>query len=942
MESAEPSRNRWLDLGLRALLGTLAFGLGCVVMFDSDVWWHVRAGEWILERGRVPRVDPFSFASVDRPWVDLHWGFQVALALAHRAGGVAGMIALAAGAGAVATLVAVSASRRDWASSVIIACWLPALLLMSGRLDPRPELFSLVFLAGVLAILRKADEQPRWLWAIPPLQAIWANCHALFVLGLLVLGAFLVDRLARKRLTREARWSVVIPAALLSGLACLATPYGVEGLKLPVELAWKISDPDSPFKQYVEEFLSLKQSIARQTVGLAAGDVYVRSLFFLENLLPATFLLPAVWKSWRARAVRGRPALWSLTLLASVALALLSTTGLPAIGASRTLVRIGELVPFAWAGLGILGAIGPGIVGRNGAAAGLAGVGGLAVAAWSAWLRASLFDPNHGFPGLGVATVLLGPLALGLAIREGASLYRMLLAVGFGGLALLAVRNLNLFALVAGWVLASNLGEWLGRVGADWDGRMKPRLAFGSRIVLALGLTLGLVALGTGRFPGRTGEPMAFGLHERPFQYAHDAARALNAPGMPARVLALDLGQTGTVVYHLREPRLSFMDARLEVPSVATFQLYVRMEAALNEGDRAWVGLLDGLGDLAVLVGHEGEAVAEASLLASPAWRCVWFDAVAAIFVRADHSGGLPTVDFHARHFTRPLPPTTPNQPGGRLAEATALGDLGTAVRRFRVAPRKADPILLLGASRALEAIGEDPRSARAWTALGACRRGLAPAPRPLEFDPSAIVDPAEHLGWAEATFCFRQATELDPRQVGAWLALHDAYALRGMKADQTATAQRIKQAFPDPTREPGPPPPSPPAETSPLDLPWPEADRLAWRWLDRGYPAMAERVWSAAPAPSAAIRECRIGFARLVAQDDAAAYRHFVEGSRVDPTSADAWFGRALVEIRAGRRDVAREATLEALRRDLTAGQRAWLERFGPFLGIDPGASGG
>jgi len=36
----------------------------------------------------------------------------------------------------------------------------------------------------------------------------------------------------------------------------------------------------------------------------------------------------------------------------------------------------------------------------------------------------------------------------------------ILLAIAFGELALLAYRNLNLFGLVAGVVLAWNLGEW--------------------------------------------------------------------------------------------------------------------------------------------------------------------------------------------------------------------------------------------------------------------------------------------------------------------------------------------------------------------------------------------------------------------------------------------------------------------------------------------------
>lgn len=75
------------DVVLIGASGTLAFLLGCYELFDPDIWWHLRSGQWILEHGRVPRLDIFSFASADRVWVDLHWGFQVLLAIAYSVGG---------------------------------------------------------------------------------------------------------------------------------------------------------------------------------------------------------------------------------------------------------------------------------------------------------------------------------------------------------------------------------------------------------------------------------------------------------------------------------------------------------------------------------------------------------------------------------------------------------------------------------------------------------------------------------------------------------------------------------------------------------------------------------------------------------------------------------------------------------------------------------------
>ena len=62
-------------------------GLGTCLLRSCttrDAWWHLRSGQWILENRRLPTLDPFTFASADREWIDLHWGFQIPLALAYR------------------------------------------------------------------------------------------------------------------------------------------------------------------------------------------------------------------------------------------------------------------------------------------------------------------------------------------------------------------------------------------------------------------------------------------------------------------------------------------------------------------------------------------------------------------------------------------------------------------------------------------------------------------------------------------------------------------------------------------------------------------------------------------------------------------------------------------------------------------------------------------
>ena len=59
----------------------------------------------------------------------------------------------------------------------------------------RPYLFTYLLLAATMAIL----EFRRGLWLLPPLFAVWANCHSGYFLGWVVLGAWCAESLVQRR-----------------------------------------------------------------------------------------------------------------------------------------------------------------------------------------------------------------------------------------------------------------------------------------------------------------------------------------------------------------------------------------------------------------------------------------------------------------------------------------------------------------------------------------------------------------------------------------------------------------------------------------------------------------------------------------------------------------------------------------------------------------------
>ncbi|HWP66558.1 MAG TPA: hypothetical protein VNO26_11650, partial [Candidatus Limnocylindria bacterium] len=161
---------------------------------DADTWWHLASGRLIAQTHQIAKGDPFSYTAPGAPWVNRQWLFDLGLYGLWRAGGPAAAI-LGAGAGFVfgfACLYVVARRRMPgWAAAALTAL---AAVTAAERFTVRPEAATLAFL-GVYVLL--LDRPLTWTRAacMVGLQVVWANVHALSVLGLVPLGATLLAAL---------------------------------------------------------------------------------------------------------------------------------------------------------------------------------------------------------------------------------------------------------------------------------------------------------------------------------------------------------------------------------------------------------------------------------------------------------------------------------------------------------------------------------------------------------------------------------------------------------------------------------------------------------------------------------------------------------------------------------------------------------------------------
>lgn len=990
----------WRDKLLLLLLASIAFLLGCYEMGDSDIWWHLRGGQWILENGRVPRLDPFTFGSADQLWIDVHWSYEVILALVYRAGGVEGIIALGAVVGASAFATALTARRLDWPMAVTVLCWVPALILFAFRLDPRPEIFSLFYLACYLAVLWRADDRPRLLWILPLVQILWSNVQGLFILGPIVLALYMTargtDALCRRWQNKtmgtqreKHRWKRLGAVATAVVVACLVNPYFLRGAWFPFELFPKIADPNNLYKKHIEELHSPVDMVKRDTLRVIGNNWFFRALYFLLPLLPLSFLYPAAWRATDATTSRR----WLLVLAASIALLLLGSLTLAGDG-PIWLNALGDNVALLYFVCGLGAALT--LRKHTPSAALVAGGGGVFLAAYLLWLDVTILGTGRGLlagivapNSVAVPLALSGCVAVALILRWEGDLFRLLLAGAFGFLALQAVQNWTRFALVAGTVLTWNFGEW--GFALQTANRLPPRskasacenpatdaaglLPFVANLIL-LGVLAGWITLlACDRFYVHTGLPRHFAFREEPLAFAHDAARFAGSSGLPERALVYGLDQTGVYDFHNAPRCKPFMDGRLEMPALSTFETYVTIEDWLEMQDPRWENAVAKLEDPLVLLGHEGSsrAAAEVLLLTHPKWGCVYFDALAAVFVPRQRVSEtlFPNVDFADRHFRQSTQPCIPNVPRASARELKALYNVSASLSptpsnfwRWRV------PLLLHALDRAHHALLENAAQPDVWILLGNCYRDLNPHANtffPMPVDDWQIE---RDLSWVQATYCIHRALEQQPDNASGWRYLAMSYGRRRMIEAELAasarwlqfdakihTSQRnqieaLRRSFT--AKRPLENPAQSFAETvaslvregrsqtavrriedrSRISWTWPIAERIASLYLHLGRPADARRVWDqAGNCPSPALKDCRLAATFWVERNFDAALRHYHGAREKEPELAEIYWGLAMLHSELGDAEAAWDACRRGLAITLTERQRSDLEALQSFL---------
>lgn len=284
---------------LPVVLFALIFALAARIPVDTDVWWHIRSGEYTLTEGMI-YADPFSFTFRDQAWINHSWLSQIVLYGVWSAGGVLGLTVFMAGLATLGMIFVYKTCDGDpytRAFVVVIGAATAAVFW-----SPRPQMFSFFLSAVVLYLLLQYTRRGLdRLWFIPLIMGVWGNLHAGFSIGFILMAGVIAGQMLTVLFAREespsprtvGRLAVVM---LASVAALLVNPYGLSMLLVPFQtlgigaLTQFIQEWNSPnfHQRQTWPFIALLAAV------LGAAGASRRRLSWAEFILTAGTLFMAL------------------------------------------------------------------------------------------------------------------------------------------------------------------------------------------------------------------------------------------------------------------------------------------------------------------------------------------------------------------------------------------------------------------------------------------------------------------------------------------------------------------------------------------------------------------------------------------------------------------------------------------------------------------------
>lgn len=214
--------------------------IGGMLIRDGDTFWHIQAGDVIIEQGALITQDTFSHTAFGQPWTSHEWLAEIIMAGLHEIAGLEGVACFFLFLVSLSFWVLFKTTEKTARPGITLFCLAIALALSASHMSARPHLFTWLFTMLTLAILFQGGKHLYWL----PLMIIpWANLHGGFVLCLVlqvifIVGQVLDDSFVAHQPFRESlqKQKMALVVFFLCLVTCCINPFGYELLLFPLQV----------------------------------------------------------------------------------------------------------------------------------------------------------------------------------------------------------------------------------------------------------------------------------------------------------------------------------------------------------------------------------------------------------------------------------------------------------------------------------------------------------------------------------------------------------------------------------------------------------------------------------------------------------------------------------------------------------------------------------
>lgn len=290
----------------------LIYLMAAKVSVDSDTWWHLRAGKWMIEQRQILTVDHFSYTRFGAEWRYPGWLIEIPMYLIESKFGLGGLSVFSALIITVSFALIYLSTRGNELVRAFVT--ILAAIVSSIYWSARPHLMTILFAALFLSWLENwaRNGYVKWrksIWlGLPILMLCWVNVHGGFIAGFLIWGIFLAELILKITLRawveHRSLWRALshpeivtlLFAGLAMGLLATLNPLGFKIFLYPFQtvsiekLGLYIQEWQSPDFHYP----SLQPFIWLLLVLIAVSAFVPKRWELRDYLLVATFLYLAL------------------------------------------------------------------------------------------------------------------------------------------------------------------------------------------------------------------------------------------------------------------------------------------------------------------------------------------------------------------------------------------------------------------------------------------------------------------------------------------------------------------------------------------------------------------------------------------------------------------------------------------------------------------------